>query len=286
MDAKKLEDFLYSARWAIKALLEDPNPDLPDEVKKLRHAYDKITEGLEELKAIPDIDEAEHPPIDPIEDAPEDRKPPKAVPIPVGYTTPKIVKVPGVHYKESRYKTASGLADGLIVHYTVSGDSEKTAIGVLKGLAKRGLGCMVMDEDGIIYAPESFDIFKDAAGHAGKSKWNGRVGLSSYSMGMEICNWGKLDDKSRKLQNNGIRSSAKNANIIKGDYEKYTPAQEASLINFCRWAKANNSAFKYENVCGHDEARTAYGLPGDKSDPGASLSMTMPQFRELLLKGA
>ncbi len=270
MDKKKVTDALFSARWAIRAGKSDA-------------AYEYVTRALTDLDALPDISEIEPPKVRPIKDgevAEPAPKPPKAEP-----RTPKFVKVPGVTFKEWSYKTPSKLAEGLVVHYTVSGSKASTAVGILKSLAKRNLGCMVMDENGIIYVPENFDIFKDAAAHAGLSKWNGRTGLNSYYMGMEICNWGKLDSKTRKLAK-GIRSSKGEANIIKGDYEPYTAAQEKSLIQFCHWAKANNPAFKYENVVGHDEARAKAGQPGGKSDPGASLSMTMPKLRELLLKGA
>lgn len=262
MDKKKVIDPLFSARWA----LTKQRPDV-------KYATEKVTEALEELGAVKSA-----PAI------PGDVEPPKTKP-PVSakpFTQPKFVAVKGVKYKEWAYKTPTKMFEGLVVHYTVSGSSASSAVSILKYLAKQGLGCMVMDEDGVIYHPESFDILRDAAAHAGLSKWNGRSGLNSYYAGMEICNWGKLDAKSRPKAR-GVRSSSGEANIIKGDYEPYTEKQEAALINFCKWAKANNPAFKFENVVGHDEARAKAGQPGGKSDPGASLSMTMPQLRKLLL---
>lgn len=261
--SKKAKDHLYSARWA----LTKAKPDV-------KYATDKVTDALEELGDL------KSKPL-----MPGETEPPKPTP-PVSarpFTQPKFVAVKGVKYKEWAYKTPSKTFEGLVVHYTVSGSSAASAVSILKYLAKSGLGCMVMDEDGVIYHPESFDVLKDAAAHAGLSKWNGRSGLNSYYAGMEICNWGKLDSKSRPKAR-GVRSSKGEANIIKGDYEPYTAKQEAALINFCKWAKINNPAFKFENVVGHDECRAKAGKPGGKSDPGASLSMTMPQLRALLLK--
>lgn len=197
-----------------------------------------------------------------------------------GFTTPIFVKVKGVNYKEYKYATKSKKAEGLVVHYTVSGRASSSAVGVLKYLANNGLGCMVMDEDGVIYMPESFDIFNDAAAHAGKSSWNGYTGLNDEFMGMEICNWGRSSSEDKAYGR--TRFSEANENIIKGWYQPYTEKQEKSLINFCRWAKSKEPAFKFENVCGHDEARADYGLKGDKQDPGASLSMVMPKLRKLL----
>lgn len=192
---------------------------------------------------------------------------------------PKIVVVKGVKYKTHKYKTKSGMFSHLIPHYTVSGRNATSAKGVLKYLASKGYGALVMDEDGIIYIPENFDIFRDATAHAGKSKWNGKSNLNDYALGMEICCLGK-DSKVGPF-----RESKGEANIIKGKYQQYTPQQEQALINFVHWAKKKNEEYELANTAGHDEVRTAAGFPGGKSDPGASLSMTMPEFRELIGAG-
>lgn len=191
-----------------------------------------------------------------------------------GFTAPKFVEVPGVKFKTHAY--AKGTPEGLVVHFTVSGRTEKDARGVLSYLAKQGYGCMVMDQDGVIYIPEGFDIFKQAAAHAGKSAWNGISGMNSHFMGMEICNWGSDGAKHgadvRKI-------SKKTGNQYPGTYQCYTSAQEISLANFCLWAKAKCPTFNLDNVAGHEEC----ALPaGRKNDPGGSLSMTMPNFRAYL----
>ena len=184
--------------------------------------------------------------------------------------------VKGVKYKTGKYKNATGHFEGLVVHYTVSGNSRASAIGVVKYLASKGLGCMVMDGMGIIHIPEGFNIFTDSAGHAGKSGWNGRTGLNSYYAGMEVCCLGK------GARIGPLRESKGEENIMPGVYQEFTPKQEKALRDFCLWAALQNETFKLDNVCGHDEARAEVGLKGDKSDPGASLSMTMPKFRKLL----
>jgi len=190
------------------------------------------------------------------------------------YTEPEFVVVKGVKFKtHGVYKTSSGQAEGLIVHYTVSNRSRSSAIGVLKYLARKGLGCMVMDEDGIIYVAENVNIFKSVAWHAGTSRWKGKTGLSRYCMGIEICNWGKLDSRTKKLVPKPRKSINKD-NIKAGDYQPYTKEQELSLTNLVLWCLENNSEFKIDMVLGHDEI-----APSRKSDPGASLSMSMPKFR-------
>lgn len=190
-------------------------------------------------------------------------------------SAPIFEKVKGVKFKEhGNYRTASGKAEGLVVHYTVSGRTRAAAIAVLKYLASQGLGCMVMDENGVIYVPEDFVIEKDVAYHAGASSWNGKTGMSTYLMGMEICCWG-TDGKAKGMTD--LRTSAKTENIKAGTYQKYTEKQEAALIQFCLWQLKVNPEFKIENIVGHDEI-----APTRKSDPGASLSMSMPKFRKLI----
>lgn len=192
-------------------------------------------------------------------------------------TEPEFIKVPGVKFKErGQYKTPSGMFSGLTVHYTVSGRKAANARSVLKYLAGQNFGCMVMDEAGKIYIPENFDVLKSWNYHAGVSKWKGATSVSNIFAGMEICCWGK-DSKEGPF-----RTSQGQQNIYPGIYQQYTEAQEIALVNFCLWAKQNNPEFKIENITGHDELRTEAGKPGMKTDPGASLSMTMPQLRELI----
>lgn len=252
---KVLADHLWTARWAVKN-------------NKTDVAYDEITDALTHIGALkPEPAEEKDRPNDPM---PEDFE--------SGFTEPVFRVVKGVRFKTTSYRTASGRFEGLVVHYTVSGRKEKNARGVVSYLASKGYGCMVMDEDGVIYIPEGFDVFRSAAAHAGDSAWNGRRGLNYYYAGMEICCWGK-DSKEGPF-----RESKGEANIISGRYQAYTEAQEKALSNFILWARARNPEFKLENVCGHDEARAAIGKRGDKADPGASLSMTMPAYREHLKK--
>lgn len=253
---KKLADYLWTARWATKA----DRPEL---------AYDEITNALYRIGALKS----------PIDSEPEERPDVKPV-IPVSkFTEPNFVTVKGTRFKEQGpYRTTSGMFKGLTVHYTVSGRTSKSAIGVVKYLAREGFGCMVMDEDGIIYIPEGFDILRDVAWHAGDSAWEGKTGMSRYMAGMEICCWG------RGSKVGPYRESKGEDNIIFGKYQAYTEAQEASLINFCLWALDVNPEFVIDWIAGHDELRAEAGRPGDKQDPGGSLSMTMPEFRALIKK--
>lgn len=195
-----------------------------------------------------------------------------------GITEPVFVTVKGVKFKDlGNYKTPSGKFKGLTVHYTVSGRSAAAAGNMVKFLESKGYGCMVMDENGIIYIPENFDVFRTWGYHSGVSEWKGITRVSDHFAGMEICCWGK-DSGVGPFRN--VTTAA--GYIVAGKYQQYTEAQEKALINFILWAKTKNPEFDLDYVAGHDELRKEAGKLGDKQDPGGSLSTTMPAFRQLL----
>lgn len=100
-----------------------------------------------------------------------------------------------------------------------------------------------------------------------------------------------LNPKGELYKRDELRIIAhQNANIRPGAYVPYTAAQFKSLVNVILWLKRNHtSTFRLDYVFGHDEVS-----PGRKVDPGGALgiptqtgigeAMTMPQFRNLLLK--
>ena len=201
-----------------------------------------------------------------------------------GYTIPTIKELPSdIRFdNQGNYRTPTGFAKGLIVHYTVGWRTPQGAINTARYLASKGLGCLVMDEEGTIWVPQNWNWQKQWDDNAGVSSWRGVSSISRYCYGMEICCWGKLSDKSKPHAGTTRISGAKD-NIKAGEYEAYTPEQEESLINFCLWQLDTNPEFSIDWIVGHDEI-----APTRKSDPGASLSLTMPAFRNMLsakLKG-
>lgn len=191
---------------------------------------------------------------------------------------PKIIPVKGVKYKiNGRFKTKSGKAQGAVIHYTVSGRSAQAARNVVSYLASQGLGALVMDESGDFYCAENFNYMTDVVWHAGKSSWQGKSGVSQYCIGIEICCWG-LDGHRKGAKD--LRTVPAQGNMKAGTYQKYTSAQEKSLVAFLKHCKQLNPDFSYDWVVGHDEIS-----PARKQDPGGSLSSTMPEFRAILKKG-
>ncbi len=250
---KKLADHLWTARWAITN-------------NKKEIAYDEVTKALVHIGAEGAI-EVDRPTV-----TPPNVVAPK-------FEEPNFVVVKGVRFKNQKnYNTASKKFEGLVVHYTVSGRTASSAKAVLQWLSDSNLGCMVMDENGLIYIPEGFDIFKHYSSHAGVSKWAGRSSVSQYFAGMEICCWGLAQGKGGTYR----KVTTKQGYVVAGNYQAFTEAQEKSLINFILWAKSKNPEFNLDNVVGHDELRREAGKLGDKADAGGSLSLPMPKYREYI----
>lgn len=187
---------------------------------------------------------------------------------------------------KGKFNTKDGKPVGSVLHYTVSGNSPSQAINVANYFARTPsllgyqLACPIMDRNGTIYIPKGWKILGDRNNHAGTSSWNGYSGLSATHTGLEVCSWGMLDSSSRsKVAPHEIRTVTKSANIKAGDYQKYTEDQELHILNWYIYHLKNCPHFKIENICGHDECS-----PSRKSDPGGSLSMTMPEFRALVKK--
>jgi hypothetical protein len=218
-----------------------------------------------------------------IEAIPDDLTPPVEPTVHVdGIVEPTVVVVKGVKFKDrGDYKTPSGKFKGMTVHYAVSGKKASSARGIINYLASQGFGCAAMDEDGIIYVPENFDMFRTWGYHSGVSKWKGRSSVSDVNFGLEMCSWGRNPPSSVPKSDTRTVTTAQGY-IVAGTYEKYTEKQEASLINLILWFKKNNKEFDLDYIAGHDELRKEAGKLGDKQDPGGSLSLTMPQLRALV----
>jgi len=163
---------------------------------------------------------------------------------------------------------------GLIVHYTAGwSNKESNAERTLQGGKKNGYTYWSMSESGTIYMDTSA---QEMGYHCGTKEHKNHLGI-------EICNGGKLNFTTRETwfgyrpPDDRIRFSDSISNIERGFYMTYTPEQEKALIELCLWLKKTYSSFSFDNVLGHDEV-----APGRKNDPGAALSMTMPEFRALL----
>ncbi len=187
---------------------------------------------------------------------------------------------------KARGTYSKGYPQGLVVHHTAGHQDKLGKSGVAYG-REQGHLYLYMDMHGKIF--QAFPLNKWGY-HAGKSSYPGLgSGVSAKLVGLEVAAAGKLDRAGsgwktywgKPLPKEQVREiPKKNANQQPGAYQRYTAAQEASIIELCLWLKKNNPAvFNFDYVLGHDEV-----APTRKNDPGGSLSMTMPALRELLKK--
>lgn len=170
--------------------------------------------------------------------------------------------------------------EGAIVHFTAG--RRNGLKNCLTYQANKGYTYFAIDKDGNI--GQNFPL-NQWGYHAGKSYWKDLGNsVSRRLVGIEVQCAGNLDDNNTswfgvQYPENDVRSlNNKLDNIQPGKYLKYTDKQEESLVRLLLWLKRNNTeVFSFDHVLGHDEVS-----PKRKVDPGASLSMSMPQFRSFL----
>jgi N-acetyl-anhydromuramyl-L-alanine amidase AmpD len=198
----------------------------------------------------------------------------------------------------TRGKYRDGFPKGLVVHFTAGRsrggvlrnrktNAEQGQQSVRHAVDKGSYCYFVLDRDGNVY--QNFPL--DRWGyHAGKSSWKGLSGsVSDELVGIEIMNAGKMEEKKgdqyyawftgskdTPFSEKEVRHIEKDTeNQDKGTYQKYSEEQEEALLELVVWLKRTRpEVFNLDFVLGHDEVS-----PGRKNDPGGSLSMTMPDFR-------
>lgn len=177
-----------------------------------------------------------------------------------------------------------GYPEGAVVHFT-AGSYGLAEIDLARHM---GYTYLVIDKDGVVHQGFPLDHW---GSHAGRSTWPSLGdGVSRWLVGIEIECAGSLKavgpGEFRTWFGSPIDAAdvrivpQKRENQAPGAYHRYTEAQEKALVELLLWLHANNPAvFSLDLVVGHDEVS-----PGRKTDPGGSLSMTMPALREYLKK--
>jgi N-acetyl-anhydromuramyl-L-alanine amidase AmpD len=200
---------------------------------------------------------------------------------PVGKFPVKIVE------SKVRHTTQGAMIlEGLVVHYTAGRQSTDPSgtIAMANDPDHAPYAFWVMASDGVVYKTHELN------------RWGYHCATYHHRthLGIEIQCPGKLTKHEGKfyawfdLDRSGnprgpawpedqVRYFKGNALQTPGYYAKYTDAQEKALVGLVQFLKDTQPKFSIDNVVGHDCI-----LPDYKDDPGGSLSMDMPAFREYL----
>lgn len=193
---------------------------------------------------------------------------------PKGRMYPKMLAFQG------RYE--DGFPRGAVVHYTAGGWENPQ--GVLLWALRKGYTYLAIGGDGVVWQGHPLDAW---GYHAKAAKWPGVKYVPRELVGIEICCPGRLKAHGGKyyteygteIDPEDVRFVQAGDNILEpGYYAKYTPQQEQALTELLLWMQGMApDIFSFDRVVGHDEV-----CPHRKTDPGGSLSMTMPRYREHL----
>jgi N-acetylmuramoyl-L-alanine amidase len=184
----------------------------------------------------------------------------------------------------------------LVMHYTASG-SAKEALDWLASKQSQASAHVVIARDGTITQMVPFDR---VSWHAGKSLWQGVNGLNSHSIGIELDNAGRLQQKAgawvaevsgKKIADADVRVAAHKHRPDKQlGWQTYTQAQ---LDAARQLAALLVKTYGLKDVIGHDDIRTEFiRVNGEvvngkkverKWDPGPAFDMAA--FRAAVLGG-
>ena len=172
---------------------------------------------------------------------------------------------------------ASGLPDTIIIHFTAGRDA-KSAIKTLTDPKVKASAHLVVGRDGSITQLVPFNTI---AWHAGKSAYDGRIGLNEYSIGIEIDNAGRLEKQGEKFFSWFGREYAA-ADVYEGVHRNESAPtlwhryQEQDIETVREICAALIQAYPIKQILGHEEI-----APGRKTDPGPAFPLD--RLREKLL---
>lgn len=177
----------------------------------------------------------------------------------------------------------------IILHYTAGGSGKSSRDYMMKSPTQKGGGrgkkiyasahCVV-DRDGSTWQIVPFNL---KARHAGTSHWKGLRSLNQYSVGIEIANYGWLNQQGDgRYSRQGQTPVFKPQDVIIGampgssDIRGWEPYPEAQLLAVEELVSTLLDKYPgITEVLGHQEIS-----PGRKFDPGPAFPMQ--RFRNLL----
>lgn len=164
----------------------------------------------------------------------------------------------------------------LVIHYT-AGRSAESSVRWLTSPEAKASAHLVIGRDGGVTQLVAFDR---RAWHAGVSQWEGRSGLNSFSIGIELDNMGVLDKTvddswhawfgARVPDDEVLEARHGNESAMRG-WHTYTEVQLESALEV---ASALVSHYGLKGILGHSDI-----APGRKQDPGPAFPMERFQAR-------
>lgn len=149
--------------------------------------------------------------------------------------------------------------------------NSRDVIGWFQSAAAKVSAHIVMAEDGRVIQMVDFN---KVAWHAGKSQWKGLVGLNQHSIGIEICNWGRLRrrEDGEFITYTGVIIPANRVVKLRHkneDHESYWHTYtDAQIKAIYALSEALFATYGLAGVIGHDDI-----APGRKNDPGPAFPM-------------
>lgn len=161
----------------------------------------------------------------------------------------------------------------VIVHYTAGGALEST-VGWFRNPDAKASSHYVVGRSGQVVQMVDLDR---AAWHAGKSELGGKEGVNAFSIGIEVCNWGKLTkhgDDFFTYTGNRYQGETPYRDAQGQYWEPFTEAQYAAIAKIC---DESIEQFEISHITGHSDI----ALPiGRKIDPGSAFDW--PRLKEQL----
>lgn len=174
---------------------------------------------------------------------------------------------------------------GLIVHFHAGHrDGRNNSLNCLRSGARNEYKYICLEEDGVLHFPKN-DKTKSGRPSFYGHGWHCGTKHNDDHVGVEVICSGKLGFTQgifrtwfkKIIPGKDVRKVKAKDNVKAGYYHTFTDEQEKALVDLCLYLDANYESFSLDNVLGHDEV-----APSRKNDPGGSLSMTMPEFRDFL----
>lgn len=166
---------------------------------------------------------------------------------------------PSPHFSSRK----GGDISAVIIHYTAGGSLESTVSWFRNPEAKVSAH-FVVGRDGSTIQMVDLD---NAAWHAGKSELANKSGVNQFSIGIEVCNWGKLrKEADRTLTYTGKLYEGLPPFLDKqGQYwEPFTSEQYLAIARICN---AAISQYPIRHITGHSDISVPVGR---KIDPGSA----------------